>query len=278
MVPRRRRLRRREAGDRGASLIGLAGQYAAVDETFTGRENLEMVGRLSRLVESPAAYAPPKSSNVSASPMLPTGSSKTYSGGMRRRIDLGAGLVARPRVLLLDEPTTGLDPANRLDFWAYLRDLVSEGASVSSPLNTSKRPTNWRPSGRDRPRLGHRPGTPLELKQRLAGDVLDVTVDGEGARSCGRDDLRSRVRTPDYRTWHPAGLDPGAAWRRQPRSGVRRLDEADITSPTSAAASFARRRVPQAHRPRRHRRQPRVRRDEGWPSRLPPRVPVGCCS
>ena len=55
---------------------------------------------------------------------------KTYSGGMRRRVDLGAGLVARPRVLLLDEPTTGLDPANRLDLWAYLRELVNEGATV----------------------------------------------------------------------------------------------------------------------------------------------------
>ena len=111
-------------------VIGLAGQNAAVDDTLTGRENLEMIGRLSRLSKS---VAKERAQEVLERVSLTEAADrqlKTYSGGMRRRIDLGAGLVAHPRVLLLDEPTTGLDPANRMDLWAYLRDLVEEGASI----------------------------------------------------------------------------------------------------------------------------------------------------
>jgi ABC-2 type transport system ATP-binding protein len=104
---------------------------------------------------------------------------KTYSGGMRRRIDLGAGLVARPQVLLLDEPTTGLDPANRLDLWAYLRDLVNEGSTI---LLTTQYLEEADQLASDVVVIDHGSviarGTPLELKQQLAGDVLDVTVDG----------------------------------------------------------------------------------------------------
>jgi ABC-2 type transport system ATP-binding protein len=96
---------------------------------------------------------------------------------MRRRIDLGAGLVARPRVLLLDEPTTGLDPANRLDLWAYLRDLVNEGATI---LLTTQYLEEADQLASDVVVIDHgtviATGTPLDLKQRLAGDVLDVTV------------------------------------------------------------------------------------------------------
>ena len=102
---------------------------------------------------------------------------KTYSGGMRRRVDLGAGLVARPRVLILDEPTTGLDPANRLDLWAYLRELVKEGATV---LLTTQYLEEADQLAGDIVVIDHggviASGTPLELKQRFAGDVLDVTV------------------------------------------------------------------------------------------------------
>jgi ABC-2 type transport system ATP-binding protein len=158
--------------------IGLAGQYAAVDETLTGRENLEMVGRLSRLSKTQAAE---RAAEVLERVSLTEAADrqlKTYSGGMRRRIDLGAGLVARPRVLLLDEPTTGLDPANRLDLWAYLRDLVNEGATI---LLTTQYLEEADQLASDVVVIDHGSviarGTPLELKQRLAGDVLDVTVD-----------------------------------------------------------------------------------------------------
>jgi ABC-2 type transport system ATP-binding protein len=159
--------------------IGLAGQYAAVDETLTGRENLEMVGRLSRLSKSLAAE---RAAEVRERVSLTDAADrqlKTYSGGMRRRIDLGAGLVARPQVLLLDEPTTGLDPANRLDLWAYLRDLVNEGSTI---LLTTQYLEEADQLASDVVVIDHGSviarGTPLELKQQLAGDVLDVTVDG----------------------------------------------------------------------------------------------------
>jgi ABC-2 type transport system ATP-binding protein len=158
--------------------IGLAGQYAAVDETLTGRENLEMIGRLSRLSKSLAAE---RAAEVLERVHLTDAADrqlKTYSGGMRRRVDLGAGLVARPQVLLLDEPTTGLDPANRLDLWAYLRDLVNEGSTI---LLTTQYLEEADQLASDVVVIDHGSciarGTPLQLKQRFAGDVLDVTVD-----------------------------------------------------------------------------------------------------
>lgn len=112
------------------SMIGLAGQYAAVDDLLTGRENLEIVGALYQL---PKAEAKKRADEALERLSLTDAADRlvrTYSGGMRRRLDLGASLVGRPQVLILDEPTTGLDPRTRLDLWAFLRDLVSEGATV----------------------------------------------------------------------------------------------------------------------------------------------------
>jgi ABC-2 type transport system ATP-binding protein len=154
---------------------------------------------------------------------------KTYSGGMRRRIDLGAGLVARPQVLLLDEPTTGLDPANRLDLWAYLRDLVNEGATI---LLTTQYLEEADQLASDVVVIDHGSciarGAPLELKQRFAGDVLDVTVD---------DDVLDRVVAliGDVGSERPT-VDRGTRRVSLPVAGgadnlvevVRRLDEVDI--------------------------------------------------
>jgi ABC-2 type transport system ATP-binding protein len=112
------------------SLIGLAGQYAAVDETLTGRENLVMVGRLYRLGTKLARARAGESLERLGLVEAADRPVKTYSGGMRRRLDLGASLVGRPRVLILDEPTTGLDPPTRLDMWAFIRDLVAGGTTV----------------------------------------------------------------------------------------------------------------------------------------------------
>ena len=210
--------------------IGLAGQYAAVDETLTGRENLEMVGRLSRLSKQLAAE---RAAEVLERVSLTDAADrqlKTYSGGMRRRIDLGAGLVARPRVLLLDEPTTGLDPANRLDLWAYLRDLVNEGATI---LLTTQYLEEADQLASDVVVIDHgaviASGTPTELKQRLAGDVLDVTVDGDDARP------RRRAASPTSAPNGPT-VDRGTRRVSLPVDGgagslvevVRRLDEAGI--------------------------------------------------
>jgi len=110
--------------------IGLAGQSAAVDDLLTGRENLEIVGRLYGL-DRPTARE--RAGDVLERLSLADAGDKlvgTYSGGMRRRLDLGASLTGRPRLLLLDEPTTGLDPRTRLELWDFLRDLVAGGTSV----------------------------------------------------------------------------------------------------------------------------------------------------
>jgi len=159
-------------------LIGLAGQNAAVDETLTGRENLEMVGRLSRLSKKEAAER--AADTLERLSLADAGDRplKGYSGGMRRRLDLGAGFVARPRVLLLDEPTTGLDPASRLELWSFLRDLVREGASV---LLTTQYLEEADQLASDIVVIDHGKiiahGTPVELKDRLGGDVIDVSFD-----------------------------------------------------------------------------------------------------
>jgi ABC-2 type transport system ATP-binding protein len=111
-------------------LIGLAGQYAAVEEAMTGRENLEMIARLygaGRTSGRTAAAAVLEQLGLAdAGDRLV----RTYSGGMRRRLDLGASLVGRPRLLLLDEPTTGLDPASRIQLWDAIRALAAEGTDV----------------------------------------------------------------------------------------------------------------------------------------------------
>lgn len=112
------------------SLIGLAGQYAAVDENLTGRENLQMVGNLNHLAK--ASVSGRARDLLAQFGLTDAGDRplKTYSGGMRRRLDLAAALVARPRVLFLDEPTTGLDPRTRMQMWESIRRLVSSGSTI----------------------------------------------------------------------------------------------------------------------------------------------------
>jgi len=116
--------------DQVRSIIGLTGQYAAVDEYLTGLENLEMVGRRYHLGK--------KESRIRAADLLERFDltaaakrpAKTYSGGMRRRLDIAASLIAKPRVLFLDEPTTGLDPRSRQGMWDFIGDLVGEGTTI----------------------------------------------------------------------------------------------------------------------------------------------------
>jgi ABC-2 type transport system ATP-binding protein len=112
------------------SLVGLSGQYAAVDELLTGRENLWMFGRLYRLSSQQARQ---RAEELLATFDLTEAADrilKTYSGGMRRRLDLAGSLIAHPKVLFLDEPTTGLDPRSRLDLWKIIRDRVSDGVTI----------------------------------------------------------------------------------------------------------------------------------------------------
>ena len=112
------------------SSIGLAGQYAAVDENLTGRENLVLVGKLNHLAKADAVGRATElldQFRLSDAANRPV---RTYSGGMRRRLDLGAALITHPPVLFLDEPTTGLDPASRFDLWDVIEALVGDGTTV----------------------------------------------------------------------------------------------------------------------------------------------------
>jgi ABC-2 type transport system ATP-binding protein len=155
--------------------IGLAGQYAAVDENLTGRENLRMIGKLSHL---PTPLVRTRTDELLERFGLAHAADrtlKTYSGGMRRRLDLSAALVHRPPVLFLDEPTSGLDPASRKDLWDVIDELVAEGTTVL--LTTQYLEEADRLAEQlaviDR---GHviAEGTPSELKARLGATMIDV--------------------------------------------------------------------------------------------------------
>ena len=111
-------------------VIGLSGQYAAVDENLTGRENLWMFGRLYQLSSSEARRRADELLDQFELADAADRVVKTYSGGMRRRLDLGSALIGRPRLLFLDEPTTGLDPRSRLGMWDVIRGLVREGTTL----------------------------------------------------------------------------------------------------------------------------------------------------
>ncbi|MGI8712844.1 MAG: ABC transporter ATP-binding protein [Solirubrobacteraceae bacterium] len=158
-------------------LIGLAGQFAAVDEELTGRENLEMVGRLYRL---PGAEARARSGEVLERFELADAADRrvsTYSGGMRRRLDLGASLVGRPPLLLLDEPTTGLDPRSRQELWSIVSELRREGTTVL--LTTQYLEEADRLAQRiavvDQGRIAAQ-GTAAELKATIGTDMLTMRV------------------------------------------------------------------------------------------------------
>jgi len=158
-------------------VIGLAGQNAAVDENLTGLENLEMVGRLYHV---PAAEARRRGEELLERFELTDAAhrtAKTYSGGMRRRLDLGASLVGRPQVLFLDEPTTGLDPRSRLEMWDIIRELVKEGTTLlltTQYLEEADRLAN-RIAVIDLGRVIAEL-TSDELKARVGGEVLALRV------------------------------------------------------------------------------------------------------
>jgi ABC-2 type transport system ATP-binding protein len=111
-------------------IIGLTGQYAALDEYLTGRSNLVMVGRLSRLTTRAATRRADELLERFGLAEAATRAVKTYSGGMRRRLDLAASLIGHPSVLFLDEPTTGLDPSARALMWDIVRELVADGTTL----------------------------------------------------------------------------------------------------------------------------------------------------
>src|SRR3984885_524867 len=158
-------------------IIGLAGQNAAVDDNLTGRENIRMVGRLTHM--SWKAAAARADELLRDFGLVDAGDRvlKTYSGGMRRRLDLAAALVARPPVLFLDEPTTGLDPQSRQDLWGVIEDLVRQGTTV---LLTTQYLEEADRLARDIVVIDHgrviAEGPPAQLKANLGTSVVSVTL------------------------------------------------------------------------------------------------------
>ncbi len=211
--------------------IGLAGQYAAVDENLTGRENLIMVGRLTH---QPKASIVPRAGELLDRFRLADAADrpvKTYSGGMRRRLDLAAALVHRPPVLFLDEPTTGLDPQGRLDLWGVIEELVADGATLL--LTTQYLEEADRLADRiavvDHGRIIAE-GTAPELKSKLGSTIVSVEVPDTAAAEAakgvlaevGATDISADGRTVEVKVADngPAVLD---ALRRLDRAGVEPL-------------------------------------------------------
>ena len=162
------------------TLIGLAGQFAAVDDMLSGMENLTLVGRLNHLAGGLARRRAAELLEQFGLSDAGSRLAKTYSGGMRRRLDLAAALVCSPPVLFLDEPTTGLDPRSRIELWAVIADLVRDGTTLL--LTTQYLEEADRLADHiavvDRGRVIAR-GTPADLKADLGGAVVEVQLAGE---------------------------------------------------------------------------------------------------
>ena len=210
------------------SHIGLAGQYAAVDENLKGRENLYMVGRLYHL---PKAEARERADELLERFQLSDAADRfvrTYSGGMRRRLDLAAALVARPPVLFLDEPTTGLDPRSRLSLWETIEDRVAGGSTVLLTTQYLDEADRLADSIAviDNGRVIAE-GTSDQLKSQVGGERLDVTLEDPDDRRVSIEALESMAAarpTCEDRVVHV----PLRAHRGAIAEAVRLLDERNV--------------------------------------------------
>ncbi len=212
--------------------IGLAGQYAAVDENLTAHENLRLVGRLTHVEEPEIKRRSDELLDRFDLLHAQNRLVRTYSGGMRRRLDVAAALVHRPPVLFLDEPTTGLDPQGRTDLWAVIEDLVDSGTTV---LLTTQYLEEADRLARNIVVIDHgtviAEGTSAQLKARLGSTVIEVGFsDDESAKSAA--ELLSRVGavTRDGRCLRVSVSDGAKSMLET----VRALDGANLAPATMA--------------------------------------------
>jgi daunorubicin resistance ABC transporter ATP-binding subunit len=197
--------------------IGLTGQYAAVDELLTGRENLRMFGELFHLSARDARQRADElleRFDLTAAADRPA---RTYSGGMRRRLDLASSLLVRPRLLFLDEPTTGLDPRSRNAIWQVTRELVAEGTTLLLTTQYLEEADVLadRIAVIDHGRIIAE-GTGDELKDRIGGQVIDVLLGDGEERDHALSVLSHAEATPERRRVlvHVDGDDPLSALAR----------------------------------------------------------------
>jgi ABC-2 type transport system ATP-binding protein len=211
--------------------IGLAGQSAAIDENLTGLENVEMVGRLYGLPKAEARRRAGETLERFDLSEAADRQAKTYSGGMRRRLDVVASLVGRPDVLFLDEPTTGLDPRSRVGVWEFVRELQEEGTTILLTTQYLE----------EADKLADRitvidlgkiiaEGTSDELKESIGGEVLELNVENFAQTTEAAEALHGlgtgapNVDAHQGRITLPVGTEGAAALR----DSARRLDERKI--------------------------------------------------
>jgi ABC-2 type transport system ATP-binding protein len=208
--------------------IGVAGQYAAVDEHLTGFENLEMIGRLHRLGRRQAAGQARElleRFHLEAAADRPA---KTYSGGMRRRLDLAGALVADVPVLFLDEPTTGLDPRSRAELWAVIRELVDRGRTL---LLTTQYLEEADQLADDIVVIDHgraiARGSADELKAAVGGERIELTLAPETSVDAARGVLAG-FSTGDVHIDERSLAAPIAGGAQTLTKALRALDDADV--------------------------------------------------
>ena len=202
-------------------VIGLTGQYAAIDGFLTGRENLELVGRLYGLSRRDAGQRTEDLLSRFDLTAAAGREARTYSGGMTRRLDIAASLMGRPRILFLDEPTTGLDPLSRQAMWAIIRALVDDGATLlltTQYLDEVDHLADQIAVLQDGRVIAQ--GAPAELKTQIGGQILEIRLDqdadadtaaallrplfGQEVR-CVRDDEGLRITAPVGSDAHRVG-------------------------------------------------------------------------
>ena len=213
--------------DKVRELIGLSGQYAAVDETLTGWDNLVMFGRLYHLGKTASIKRADElleRFSLTDSARRPI---KTYSGGMRRRLDLAASLIVQPKVLFLDEPTTGLDPRGRQEMWQVIQELVKGGVTL---LLTTQYLEEADQLADEIAVIDHGKviarGTSDALKKQVGGERLEITV--ESADIAKTQEIVSRISTSAIHTDIRTISAPVTTGSIALMDALRSLDEAKI--------------------------------------------------